>query len=185
MQLLIENVSKTYSNDVKALKNVSLEIGNGMFGLLGPNGAGKSTLMRTIDGLQESDTGRITIGDIDVSKELENKREKNIIGSSLDADVKILCSDNLYNLLSEYGNELKFIFITSKVILERENNLKDEQIYNINGEKLKVEIENSKNKKCERCWHRCISVGTDKNYKTLCVRCISNVYGSGEIRRYA
>ena len=120
-----------------------------------------------------------------VSKELENKREKNIIGSSLDADVKILCSDNLYNLLSEYGDELKFIFITSKVILERENNLKDGQIYEINGENLKVEIENSKNKKCERCWHRCISVGIDKNHKTLCVRCISNVYGSGEIRRYA
>ena len=120
-----------------------------------------------------------------VSKELENKREKNIIGSSLDADVKILCSDNLYNLLSEYGDELKFIFITSKIILVRENNLKDGQIYEINGEKLKVEIENSKNKKCERCWHRCISVGTDKNHKTLCVRCISNVYGSGEIRRYA
>ena len=120
-----------------------------------------------------------------VSKELENKREKNIIGSSLDADVKILCSDNLYNLLSEYGDELKFIFITSKIILERENNLKDGQIYGINGEKLKVEIENSKNRKCERCWHRCISVGTDKNHKTLCVRCISNVYGSGEIRRYA
>ena len=75
MQLLIENVSKTYSNDVKALKNVSLDIGNGMFGLLGPNGAGKSTLMRTIAGLQESDTGRITVGDIDVSKEKHELRK--------------------------------------------------------------------------------------------------------------
>ena len=75
MQLLIGNVSKTYSNDVKALRNVSLEIGNGMFGLLGPNGAGKSTLMRTIAGLQESDTGRITVGDIDVSKEKHELRK--------------------------------------------------------------------------------------------------------------
>ena len=75
MQLLIENVSKTYSNDVKALKNVSLEIGNGMFGLLGPNGAGKSTLMRTIAGLQESDTGRITIGNINVSNEKRELRK--------------------------------------------------------------------------------------------------------------
>ena len=75
MQLLIENVSKTYSNNVKALRNVSLEIGNGMFGLLGPNGAGKSTLMRTIAGLQESDTGRITVGDIDVSKEKHELRK--------------------------------------------------------------------------------------------------------------
>ncbi|MFL3013368.1 MAG: ABC transporter ATP-binding protein [Candidatus Neomarinimicrobiota bacterium] len=75
MQLSIENVSKTYSNDVKALKNVSLEIGNGMFGLLGPNGAGKSTLMRTIAGLQESDTGRITIGNINVSNEKRELRK--------------------------------------------------------------------------------------------------------------
>ena len=52
MQLLIKNVSKTYSNSVEALKNVSLDIGNGMFGLLGPNGAGKSTLMRTIAGFK-------------------------------------------------------------------------------------------------------------------------------------
>ena len=67
MQLTIENVSKTYANSVEALKNVSLEIGNGMFGLLGPNGAGKSTLMRTIAGLQDSDSGTITVGDIDVA----------------------------------------------------------------------------------------------------------------------
>ena len=75
MQLSIENVSKTYSNDVKALKNVSLEIGNGMFGLLGPNGAGKSTLMRTIAGLQEADIGRITIGNINVSNEKRELRK--------------------------------------------------------------------------------------------------------------
>ena len=48
MSLIIENLTKTYSNKVKALDNLSLEIGKGMFGLLGPNGAGKSTLMRTI-----------------------------------------------------------------------------------------------------------------------------------------
>ena len=48
MELIIDNVSKTYSNGVQALQNISLEIPNGMFGLLGPNGAGKSTLMRTI-----------------------------------------------------------------------------------------------------------------------------------------
>ena len=62
MRLLIDNVSKTYSNNVEALKNVSLDIGNGMFGLLGPNGAGKSTLMRTIAGLQDADSGTITVG---------------------------------------------------------------------------------------------------------------------------
>ena len=64
--LSITNVSKTYSNGVKALKNVSLEIPAGMFGLLGPNGAGKSSLMRTIATLQEPDGGSIKLGELDV-----------------------------------------------------------------------------------------------------------------------
>ena len=75
MQLSIKNVSKTYSNNVEALKDVTLEIENGMFGLLGPNGAGKSTLMRTIAGLQELDNGSITVGDIDVSKHKHELRK--------------------------------------------------------------------------------------------------------------
>ena len=68
MKLTVENISKTYPNGVEALKNVSLEITNGIFGLLGPNGAGKSTLMRTIAALQEADDGSIMLGDIDVAK---------------------------------------------------------------------------------------------------------------------
>ncbi|WP_294183393.1 ABC transporter ATP-binding protein [uncultured Sphingobacterium sp.] len=66
MNLSIETLSKTYSNGVKALDHVDLEIRPGMFGLLGPNGAGKSSLMRTIATLQKPDSGRITFGDIDV-----------------------------------------------------------------------------------------------------------------------
>jgi ABC-type multidrug transport system ATPase subunit len=75
MRLSIKNISKTYPNGVEALKNVSLEIGNGMFGLLGPNGAGKSTLMRTIAALQDSDEGTITVGEIDVAKDKQSLRE--------------------------------------------------------------------------------------------------------------
>ena len=75
MELTIQNISKTYPNGVEALKNVSLKIGNGMFGPLGPNGAGKSTLMRTIAALQDSDEGTITVGDIDVSKDKQSLRE--------------------------------------------------------------------------------------------------------------
>ena len=66
MKLIINNLTKTYKNKVKALDNVSLEIGKGMFGLLGPNGAGKSTLMRTIATLQSPDSGNINFNDIDV-----------------------------------------------------------------------------------------------------------------------
>jgi ABC-2 type transport system ATP-binding protein len=69
MQLEIRNVSKTYPNGVRALRNVTLTIPPGMYGLLGPNGAGKSTLMRTIATLQEPDTGTIALGDIDVVRQ--------------------------------------------------------------------------------------------------------------------
>ena len=64
--LTIRNLSKTYANGVRALRDVSLDIPNGMFGLLGPNGAGKSSLMRTIGTLQEADAGTITLDGTDL-----------------------------------------------------------------------------------------------------------------------
>ncbi|MFY8128946.1 MAG: ABC transporter ATP-binding protein [Chitinophagaceae bacterium] len=75
MQLVITNLSKTYSNGVKALNNINLTIGKGMFGLLGPNGAGKSSLMRTIATLQNADTGTIMLGDIDVINQKNELRK--------------------------------------------------------------------------------------------------------------
>ncbi|SOD94934.1 ABC transporter ATP-binding protein [Spirosoma fluviale] len=61
MQLEIKDLTKTYSNGVRALKGVNLTISQGMFGLLGPNGAGKSSLMRTIATLQEADSGSVRL----------------------------------------------------------------------------------------------------------------------------
>lgn len=75
MELTIRNLCKTYSNGVKALDNVSLDIPRGMFGLLGPNGAGKSTLMRTIATLQEADSGTVFLGETDVLKDKQKIRE--------------------------------------------------------------------------------------------------------------
>ncbi|HEU0136429.1 MAG TPA: ABC transporter ATP-binding protein [Flavobacterium sp.] len=69
MKLQITGLSKTYKNGVKALDNLNLEIGSGMFGLLGPNGAGKSSLMRTIATLQKPDSGSIEFDGINI---LEN-----------------------------------------------------------------------------------------------------------------
>jgi ABC-type multidrug transport system ATPase subunit len=66
MALTIRGLSKTYPNGVVALKNLSLTIGNNMFGLLGPNGAGKSSLMRTIATLQEPDEGSIDLDGVNV-----------------------------------------------------------------------------------------------------------------------
>ncbi|MGC2160358.1 MAG: ABC transporter ATP-binding protein [Silvibacterium sp.] len=75
MSLTVNNLSKTYPNGVQALKNVSLTIGNQMFGLLGPNGAGKSTLMRTIATLQEPDSGSIVLDNVDVLREKDAVRQ--------------------------------------------------------------------------------------------------------------
>ena len=66
MSLEIRGLSKRYPNGVQALDNLSLSIGNNMFGLLGPNGAGKSTLMRTIATLQDPDSGQILLNGLDV-----------------------------------------------------------------------------------------------------------------------
>lgn len=75
MELQINNISKTYSNGVQALKDVNLIIPTGMYGLLGPNGAGKSTLMRILATLQEPDNGTISLGDIDVLKQKDEVRK--------------------------------------------------------------------------------------------------------------
>jgi ABC-2 type transport system ATP-binding protein len=75
MELIINNLSKTYANGVKALNGISLTIPQGMFGLLGPNGAGKSTLMRTIATLQDPDGGSINLGNLDVLRDKESLRK--------------------------------------------------------------------------------------------------------------
>jgi len=66
VQLVVDNLRKTYPNGVRALDGISLTVGAGMFGLLGPNGAGKSTLMRTLATLQLPDSGSIRFGALDV-----------------------------------------------------------------------------------------------------------------------
>jgi len=75
MSLKISGLTKTYKNGVKALDNVNLEIGKGMFGLLGPNGAGKSSLMRTIATLQSPNEGSITFNDINILEDKNGLRK--------------------------------------------------------------------------------------------------------------
>jgi len=74
--LLINDLTKTYPNGVKALDGINLRITNGMFGLLGANGAGKSSLMRTIASLQEPSSGSISFNNIDVVKQPHEIRKK-------------------------------------------------------------------------------------------------------------
>ncbi len=75
MQININGLSKIYPNGKKALDDVSLEIGNGMFGLLGPNGAGKSSLMRILVTLMEPSTGTATFDSYDLLKDRKEIRQ--------------------------------------------------------------------------------------------------------------
>lgn len=98
MNLTISNLSKTYSNGVKALDNVSLIIPSGLFGLLGPNGAGKSTLMRTIATLQEASSGEIWMDEINV---LEQKQELKQNLGYLPQEFGFYPKDRAINLLDQ------------------------------------------------------------------------------------
>lgn len=110
MKLVIENLSKTYKNGVKALDDLSIEIGPGMFGLLGPNGAGKSTLMRTIATLQKPDTGSIRFGDINI---LEQQNEFRKVLGYLPQDFGVYPNMSAVDLL-DYFARLKGISNTSE-----------------------------------------------------------------------
>jgi ABC-2 type transport system ATP-binding protein len=100
VELRIRRVSKTYSNGVQALKDVTLTIPAGMYGLLGPNGAGKSTLMRMIATLQEPDEGSIHLGDIDVLRQKDDVRQT--LGY-LPQEFDVYPSVNAENLLAHFA----------------------------------------------------------------------------------
>lgn len=100
MKLSINQLSKTYSNGVKALNNLSLEIGEGMFGLLGPNGAGKSSLMRTIATLQSADSGSIMLDELNI---LEQKNELKKILGYLPQEFGVYPKTSALELLDHYA----------------------------------------------------------------------------------
>lgn len=134
MKLKINNLSKTYSNGVKALDNLNLEIGSGMFGLLGPNGAGKSSLMRTIATLQKPDSGTIEFDGINV---LENQMDLRKILGYLPQEFGVYPNMSAENLL-DYFARLKGIASKKdrseivKQVLEV-TNLYDVRMKNVSG----------------------------------------------------
>jgi len=99
LALTISGLSKTYPNGVKALQNVSLTIGNNMFGLLGPNGAGKSTLMRTVATLQAPDSGSVSLDGLDVlSSKTEVRKILGYLPQEFGVYPKVSALDMLHHL---------------------------------------------------------------------------------------
>ncbi|WP_405251648.1 ABC transporter ATP-binding protein [Dokdonia sp. Asnod3-C12] len=104
MILSLKNVSKTYSNGVKALDDVTIDIKAGMFGLLGPNGAGKSSLMRTIATLQEPDIGSIEFNGLDIlNNKIEFRKTLGYLPQEFGVYPKMSASDLLHYFASLKG----------------------------------------------------------------------------------
>lgn len=108
-----------------------------------------------------------------VQNQLEQLRQIGKIGSSLQAEVIIYANEQDKVLLDSIGDELRFVFIVSKVEIEKSDT-----------NKLQIEINPSNGKKCDRCWNF-YHEHTNEDNKTICPRCFINVFGQGEIRKYA
>jgi len=110
-----------------------------------------------------------------VNKQLEEARTAGLIGSALAAEVDVYVSGADYDVLSRLGDDLRLVFITSRATVHRV----------ATEAEVHIDVAASLHDKCERCWHYREDVGADAQHPTLCGRCVSNLHGSGEVRRYA
>ena len=107
-----------------------------------------------------------------VNKDIEALRADGKVGASLQASVNLQVGPEDHALLASLGNDLKFVFITSQLVLEA-------------GSDLVAKVSVSQDTKCERCWHYAPDVGVNPAHPTLCGRCDSNLHGAGESRLFA
>jgi isoleucyl-tRNA synthetase len=110
-----------------------------------------------------------------VQKALEESRASGKIGSSLAAEVQIYVTGDDFSLLESLGDDLRLVMITSAAQVVHTDKLEEES----------VAVTPSAHPKCERCWHYREDVGVDREHPTICGRCVSNLYGTGEERFYA
>ncbi|MGV8933296.1 MAG: isoleucine--tRNA ligase [Gallionellaceae bacterium] len=110
-----------------------------------------------------------------VNKRLEDSRAAGNIGSALAAEIVIHATAADYTVLARLGEDLRFVMITSYAGVQLANSEAEQRI----------EVKVSAYPKCERCWHYREDIGTDKEHATICSRCVSNLAGKNEGRRYA
>jgi isoleucyl-tRNA synthetase len=119
-----------------------------------------------------------------VNREMETRRAAGELRGSLDARVNVYAAPRLLAQLEELGDELRFVLITSGAdIAALEQAPPDAAETELDGLRLQVTV--AEEEKCERCWHRQKDVGMDETHPTLCSRCVTNVDGDGEQRRFA
>mgnify|MGYP001223527564 CR=1 FL=1 len=106
-----------------------------------------------------------------VNQSIEEMRNNNELKGSLDAIVNIEVNTDDFLILDKLKDELHFLLISSEAYIEK-------------GESLKINITNSENQKCTRCWHKDSSVGACKEHNEICQRCIINLDKKGEKRSF-
>ena len=99
-----------------------------------------------------------------VLRALEEARTAKLIGSSLEAHVRLEAKRPTYELLGGYREELRYLFIVSQVSLTLLEGEADEDI--------RVTVERASGQKCERCWNYSTFVGQFTRYPTACERCV-------------
>jgi isoleucyl-tRNA synthetase len=100
----------------------------------------------------------------EILKALEEARNNKLIGTGLEAQVKITAADPVYSLLHRYADQLRYLFIVSAVTLVQGSG-------NGGSAGVHVEVKHADGLKCERCWNYSTHVGEDKDYPTVCERC--------------
>lgn len=109
------------------------------------------------------------------AKEIELLRGEGKVGSSLQAELEFHVAGDVFEALSSLQDDLRFAMITSSATTY--------QVADAAAQKILVKP--SAHKKCDRCWHYRADVGSDVAHPTICGRCVSNLFGKGEVRRYA
>ncbi|MGJ7095112.1 isoleucine--tRNA ligase [Vibrio hannami] len=119
-----------------------------------------------------------------VNKLLEAARNEKVIGGALQAEVTLYVDDALAVKLNKLEDELRFVLLTSKAEVKPVSEKSDAaQATELEG--LFVEVKASEAEKCDRCWHHVADVGTIEGHEKICGRCVSNVDGEGEVRKFA
>ena len=121
----------------------------------------------------------------DIARELERLRVAGSIGSSLNAEVDIYCGAGTEARLRALGDELRFLLIVSAARVHGAATPvpADALASAVDGVRLRVAASGAI--KCVRCWHQCDDIGQAPEHPELCARCVVNIAGSGEQRRYA
>ncbi|HEY2592061.1 MAG TPA: isoleucine--tRNA ligase [Steroidobacteraceae bacterium] len=123
----------------------------------------------------------------DVLKELEKLRDAGAIGAPLDAEVDVYCVPAEFERFNALGDELRFFLITSAARMHRVSAPPEGAVQAAAAarEGVWIAVKPTEAAKCVRCWHRLPDVGSHPEHPELCARCVANVAGSGERRRFA